>query len=189
MGKIYKLECEDGHYYYGSTKGSLETRFAFHKKDSNSKNSPVYKHINEVGWDTVRMTLVEEICKDMRHKEDEYIRTHINDPLCLNANIVVATDDDTKKWGKTYRDTHKEREKDRVATWQKANPEKMAARQQRHVERNPEKHKAYHKEWYEQNRKSVLEKQKAYREANREKRAAYAKTYYRSKLVNNLDSN
>ena len=37
MGKIYKLECDDGYYYYGSTKGSLETRFVFHKKDSKSK--------------------------------------------------------------------------------------------------------------------------------------------------------
>jgi len=178
MGKIYKLECDDGYYYYGSTKGALDTRFALHKKDAGSKNSPVYKHINTIGWDKVQIILVEDVGEGMKSKEDEYIRSHISDPLCLNSNIVVATEDDVKKWGKKYRETHKEREKERISEWQQANPEKMAERQRRHREKDPEAYKAKQKTWYEQNKTRVLEKQKIYREANSEKVAAYAKAYY-----------
>jgi hypothetical protein len=181
MGKIYKLECEDGHYYYGSTRGELNTRFEFHKKDAKTKSSYVYQHINEVGWNNVRIVLVEEISEGIRKKEDEYIRVALNDPMCLNSNIVVATDDDTKKWQKTYREKHKEREKERVAKWQKENLEKTAARQRRHVEKDPIAYKAKQKDWYEKNKDSVLEKQKIYKEANREKVAAYAKSYYQKK--------
>jgi hypothetical protein len=180
MGKIYKLECDDGYYYYGSTKGSLETRFVFHKKDSKSKKSPVYKHINTIGWDKVRIVLIEEINEGIKIKEDEYIRNNINDPLCLNSNIVVSTEEDVKKWGKTYRETHKEQEKERIAKWQQENPEKMIERQRRYIEKDPEGYKAKQKAWYEKNKESVLEKQRLYREANRDKAKAYAKSYYRN---------
>jgi hypothetical protein len=178
MGMIYKLECADGHYYYGSTKGSLETRFALHKKDSNTKCSPVYTHINAIGWETVRIVLVEEIGDGLKKREDDYIRSNIDDPLCLNANIVIATGDDTKKWQRAYRNTHKEHEKERVAAWQKANPEKTAARQRKYVEKDPEQYKANQKAWYERNRARILAQQKAYRDVNRDKTRAYAKTYY-----------
>ena len=180
MGKIYRLECVDGHYYYGSTRGSLETRFIFHKKDSKTKHSPVYAHINMIGWDSVNIVLVEEVGDGLKKREDEYIRSHIADPLCLNVNIVIATNDDMKKWQKIYRDTHKESEKERVAAWQKANPEKAAARQRKYAEKDLEQYKSNQKAWYERNRANVLAKQKAYKDEHREKIQAYAKKYYES---------
>jgi hypothetical protein len=185
MGKIYKLECHDGHYYYGSTRGELNTRLEFHKKDSKTKSSYVYQHINMIGWNNVRIVLVEEIGEGIRKKEDEYIRAGLNDHMCLNSNIVIATGDDMKRWQKTYREKHKEREKERVAKWQKENREKVAATQRRYVEKDPIAHKGKQKAWYQKNKASVLEKQKIYKEANREKVTAYAKAYYQKKIKEN----
>lgn len=95
-GKIYKLQCDDGHFYIGSTATELHKRFYLHK--SNSKQAPntrVYKHIDGK-WDSVRIVLVEEFpCENknqLRRKEDEYIRGVRADPLCLNVKLAHNPD-------------------------------------------------------------------------------------------------
>jgi hypothetical protein len=88
--KIYKLQCDDGHFYFGSTCNELRVRLSGHKKDSvKYPTQPVYKHING-NWDNVRIILVEEFSCEKRdellRKENDYIQAELGNPLCLNVN-------------------------------------------------------------------------------------------------------
>ena len=110
--KIYKLQCDDGHFYIGSTVSTLVKRFCSHK--SRAKKNPdirVYKHIDGK-WDSVRIVLIEEFpCENKNQlvrKEDEHIRLHREDALCLNMRTAFRSDEDLKSWEKTYRETHRE---------------------------------------------------------------------------------
>jgi len=115
-GKIYKLQCDDGHFYIGSTVSTLVKRFGQHK--CRAKKTPeqrVYKHIDGK-WDSVRIVLIEEFpCENKNQlvrKEDEHIRLHREDALCLNSNMAFRTKEDdnakNKAYCKTYYDAHKE---------------------------------------------------------------------------------
>lgn len=106
--KVYKLYCDDGHFYYGSTTQKyLSSRYAVHKEYSfrdEAKNNKVYSHIHKIGWDRVKIILVEEFkCtsrEDMRRKENEHIVKDLNNPLCLNYNRSFVTD--TQRLEKIY---------------------------------------------------------------------------------------
>ena len=91
-GKIYKLQCDDGHFYIGSTATELHKRFSTHK--SSRATSRVYTHINNIGWHRVRMVLIENFpCKsklELNRREDEYIGTHLKNEFCLNTNYAYA---------------------------------------------------------------------------------------------------
>ncbi len=100
MAKVYKLYCDDGHFYYGSTvQKYLSARYHSHKTDSKEecmKNNKVYSHINKIGWDRVKIILVEEFIftsrEDMRRRENIHIVKDLNNPLCLNHNRSFVTD-------------------------------------------------------------------------------------------------
>ena len=103
--KIYKLLCDDNHYYYGSTVSKyLSSRFCCHRNDSDReefKNNKLHSHIRSIGWDRVKIILVAEFPfvshDDRRRKENEYIVAALNDPLCLNHNRAYITDEERKK--------------------------------------------------------------------------------------------
>ena len=123
--KIYKLQCEDGHYYFGSTKNELRIRLYDHKCDA--KKHPdwrSYRHICSLGWDKVKIILVESYpCAnrdELREREDYYIRQHRDDPLCLNQTRAYRTEEDNK----TYRTPNKS-ENDR-RHYQKVREERLA---------------------------------------------------------------
>jgi len=100
--KIYKLYCDDGHYYFGSTIAHyLCKRIAGHKSDGQKesfKHNKLHSHINRIGWDRVKIILVEEIDyttkDDLRRKENEYIVKALADPLCLNHNRAIVTEEE-----------------------------------------------------------------------------------------------
>lgn len=93
-GKIYKLLCGDSKYYYGSTNSVyLSSRLASHRDDSKKdsfKNNKLHSYINSIGWDKVKIILIEELLPmtktERRKKENEYIVKSLNDALCLNHN-------------------------------------------------------------------------------------------------------
>ena len=60
----------------------------------------------------------------------------------------------------------KERNRQRVKDWQKANPEKKRESQQKWKEANPESNRERQRRFYEKNRERILEKHKQYRELN-----------------------
>ena len=111
QSKVYKLECEDGCYYYGSTIRSLEARLVGHKMASTKQPYRVYKHINEIGWDKVKISLVEEFsCNsrtELNKRESEFIYEARKDDKCLNTILSFATEDQRKEWREKYLETYK----------------------------------------------------------------------------------
>ncbi len=76
--KVYKLiNSIDDLIYIGSTIQPLSKRFADHKANAKYKPGPVHRHFNNIGWDTVRIILIETvICynKDqLNQREQHYI--------------------------------------------------------------------------------------------------------------------
>lgn len=95
-GKIYKLVCEDGCYYIGSTIQKLNLRFNSHKKSSKKVACRVYDHINTIGWDKVRIELVENYScnnkQELSKREQFYIDQSNDDLLCLNNEFEEIDD-------------------------------------------------------------------------------------------------
>jgi hypothetical protein len=144
-GKIYRLICDDGFYYYGSTKCELRKKKADHKSDSvRDCNRKLYQHINSIGWDKVKIELIEDYDCDNRKellvRENEYISNHINNPFCLNTSFPFKTKEQRKQKQKEY-DT---------------GDKKKAYR-----EMNRELIKQKNKEYYYKNREVLLAKKKA----------------------------
>ena len=76
--KVYKLiNSVDGKIYSGSTTVSLSMRLAQHKCEATRKNNPVYRHFNTIGWDTVRIILIETVTcinkEQLIQREQHYI--------------------------------------------------------------------------------------------------------------------
>jgi len=88
--KIYKIICDE-YFYIGHTCLPLRTRWFNHKRKSITKiDILLYKHIEDNGgWDNVRIILIKDNLnvsnmEQLLQLEDEYIKEHINNPLCLN---------------------------------------------------------------------------------------------------------
>ena len=162
-GKIYKLLCDDGHYYIGSTITSLIQRTSVHKASSKTRIRKVYEYIG-VGWDTVQIVLIEEFpCETidaLHQKEDEYVVTALNDPLCLNTNRAFRTPEQRK--------------------------EAVKARKKAYHEANNEADNARSKAYREANNEAVNARKKAYHEANKEANNAKSKAYREAKKLASL---
>lgn len=165
-GKIYRLVCTDGHYYYGSTTTTLSNRFGLHKHAiKNNKHGGHYFYFALVSIDTISIELVEEYkCnsrKELLQKENEYIIAHKEDPFCLNTYKSFQSEDDKKEYMKRYYEK---------------NPIKVE-----YTKSQREKANHRTKEYRAKNRDEILKKEAAYREANRillsEKQKEYVKTH------------
>ena len=142
--KLYKLQCEDGYMYIGSTTQALSKRLGEHKiKSKIYSERDVYSHINSIGWDKVCIVLVTEHCLENREQllraENELITKHKDDPFCLNKYRSKLTDEERKEYIKEY------------------------------CENNKESLKEKKKEYRENNRKELNEKEKERKITNREK--------------------
>jgi hypothetical protein len=94
--RIYRLECQDGYFYYGSTRKTLAARKAQHVQASlrdDCRGNKVYSHIHKIGWDNVKISHIQDVPPgaDYRKIEDAYIRASLSDPLCLNKNRAFTT--------------------------------------------------------------------------------------------------
>jgi hypothetical protein len=77
-GKIYKLvNSVDDSIYVGSTCLALSSRFYAHKKVAKQKPLPCHRYFNTIGWDTVRIVLIENVIAEDRdqliQREQYYI--------------------------------------------------------------------------------------------------------------------
>ena len=145
--KIYKITNDyNNDIYVGSTCDSLVKRFSSHKSLSKTKDFPLYKLINEIGFERFAIKLVEDFpCEDvyqLRQREGYWIRQLGT----LNKIISGRTH-------KEYRDTEKEKIKHKNEEWKEKNKERLS------------EHK---KEKYYKNHEQELEKLKKYREENKE---------------------
>ena len=77
-GKIYKLvNSVDDFIYIGSTCLPLSGRFYTHKTEAKRKPLPCHRHFNTIGWDNVRIVLIENVVAEDRdqliQREQYYI--------------------------------------------------------------------------------------------------------------------
>lgn len=154
-GFVYRLDCQNGYYYIGSTTQTLSQRLKTHKWCSSSSSSPLYKYIATTGWDSVEINSIEEVeCEtkqELKQIESKYIQFHRNTPLCLNRNLAILTKEDKQKKDREYAKSHTEQKREN------------------------------HKKWREANRERMREHQKKWRDANKEHITEYNKMYYGSK--------
>ena len=103
-GKIYKL-CVGDHFYIGSTKESMPDRIGKHKATGlKHPEMRLYKCIAEHGgWGNVIVEVIEEVSgENLRLKENEHVRKHLDDDLCLNKNRPVRTREELREWHRRY---------------------------------------------------------------------------------------
>jgi len=145
--KVYKLQCDDGYYYIGSTVNNLNQRLGDHKRKAKTDvNRKIYEHINEIGWERVRVILISEHNlenKDQLLREEDNVINQCKDDLfCLNM-YRAFTGLNREDYYRKYR------------------------------EENKEKIKEHNKEYKENNKEKIKEKGKEYREENKDKRKEY----------------
>ena len=118
-GKIYKLVNDvDDSFYIGSTCLQLPKRLYYHKNDSNkAPNRRVYKHFLNIGWENIRIILIELFpCAnkmELEKRERYYIDTLKPD---LNKNKPYLTPEEKEEYDmkriRTDEYKMKQREKD-----------------------------------------------------------------------------
>lgn len=145
--QIYRLSClKTGKYYIGSTTHTLNYRLKKHRsasKEEHRKNSPLYTHFREVGWENADMSTLFEVIVETRRElfniEKNEILNHINSDLCLNYNRPLITQDEKKlrdaEYGKQRREFNPERERERIKEWRKNNPDKYREQRRRYINR------------------------------------------------------
>ena len=96
--KVYKLQCNDGYYYIGSSVQNINSRLndhKFHSKYPKHQTTRVYTHINKIGWENVKIVLIGKYNLNNRsellREEDRYIQKYKNDPFCLNMKINIPS--------------------------------------------------------------------------------------------------
>ena len=180
-GKIYRIQCTDGHYYIGSTTQKLIYRLNHHKQTSKKDKTQFYNHINQLGWENATIELLEDypcqVKQELSKREDEYITEHKEDPFCLNVNRAHLTVKERKEQVKEYTESHRQEANERTKEYRKQNREeilkKEAAFRQAHRQELVEKQKEYTKEHSEK----VKEFQKKYRQEHKNELSQYFKEY------------
>ncbi len=141
-GNFYKITNDHNNdVYIGSTCDTIVKRFSCHKLEArkeHNKHRPLYKLINEIGFERFRIELVENCSVQdiyqLKQREEYYIRQ------MGTMNL--------KEEGQT-KEGHKEKHKQ----W---------------YEKNKETEQEKRKEYYKENHEQELEKMKKYREENKE---------------------
>ena len=101
-GKLYRLVCDDGHYYIGSTTNKLN--YCLHGHKTNSKNEMkrgrLYDHILTIGWDKVKIELIELYpCKskdELTKKMKSIYKDYKDDFMCLNNSELNDSDSESE---------------------------------------------------------------------------------------------
>ena len=119
--RIYKLIDDINQFYYiGSTCcASLAKRRSWHVSMSKQKpNINVYQYFNNIGWDHVKILLVEELALSNKEKllraENELITKYFKDPKCLNSVHSVLDVENQKKKNQQWKKKHYEDNKEEI---------------------------------------------------------------------------
>ena len=103
--------------------------------------SPVYTHFNDVGWENnAVIEQVEEFVgitrTELRQREMDELMKVVDDPMCLNRNRPIRTNEDKKEsdkeYGRIYRERTKEHQRERIRKWRAENSEKWKAQTARY---------------------------------------------------------
>lgn len=162
-GKIYKLVCDDGRYYMGSTIRPLNGRLSSHKSASTkTETNNAYNHIKTVGWDKVKIELVElfpcENRNQLLERETWHISQHKENEMCLNTrnpltdNTTPEAKEAHKEKCKEYYQQHREEILQKRTEYQTENREQRSEYNREYRQRNAEKLKSYDREYAEKYR-------------------------------------
>jgi len=203
-GKIYRLLCFDGHYYYGSTTQRLNYRFHHHKHAAKEGTSRVYTHLRTVGVDTVIIELVEDYpcnsLKELYEREDLYIQDALHDEMCLNHHRAYVSPIEKQYQQIIYTEEHRQESIERTKRYRAAHHEEilkkeeafrqahraelaakqrdyMAVRNITHAEELKEARVAYN----QAHKERIYENCKKYNAAHKEEIAAYKKEWAKKK--------
>lgn len=110
-GKIYKIQCEDGYYYYGSCITTLERRSYTHRLRAKTNTTCLlYKHIKDKCW---KIVLVKNVScsnrNELRREEDLFIQQSKDDMFCLNDRFAILNIEKDKLRKKKWYEDNKER--------------------------------------------------------------------------------
>ena len=152
--QIYKLVDQVNEYFF--TCNSLSKRLSWHKQNAKKekhKNMKVYKYFNEVGWDNVKIILIEENYlenkQQLLREEDRVIQMYLHDKNCLNSFRAFLSLEDKKEYHKKYREVYN-----------KINKEKINQQNNQNYKDNREKVLQRQKIYYEKNKSKILQRQK-----------------------------
>lgn len=163
-GKIYRLVNNvDSEEYVGSTCGKLSKRLYGHK--SGAKKTPlmrVYSHLNEVGWDNVKIVLVEEYkCEnkmELERRERYWIESL---KPSLNMNVPTRS---VKEWCVDNADKMRKN----LAKYRAENPDKVRESSAKYRAENPDKRRETCAKYRENNREKLLEYNREYMRKKRQ---------------------
>ena len=164
-GKIYKLINDvDDKEYVGSTIQTLAQRKGSHKKDAVKKpHTRAYQHLNKIGWDNVKIILVENYPCDNKEeltaREAYWIRE-------LKAELNKVIPSRTKK---EYYQEHKEDILAKEKAKYQENKETILEKSKVYRENNKEKVAESNKKWRENNKEALKISKDIYRKANMDK--------------------
>lgn len=170
-GKIYKIVCEDGKYYIGSTIRPLTLRLSSHKCASRkTETNNAYNHIKTIGWDKVTIELIElfpcENRNQLLERETWFITQHKEDEMCLNTRNPL-TDNTTPEM--------KQKQKEYLHNNYQLNREERLQKQKEYYFSNRDARREYNKQYAEKNAESLKEYYKEYADKNRERRNQLAR--------------
>lgn len=154
-GKIYKLVNDvNDEIYVGSTCNSLSKRIAKHRYFAKTKPSQVHRCMNVIGWDNVKIILIEEYPCDNRMQLERRERYWI-DELKPSLNKALP--------GRTYEEW-KEENKEMLQQYMKEynlqHKDTKREYDKKYREDNAEKRKQQEKEFYEKNKDKINEERK-----------------------------
>ena len=182
--KIYKLLCTDGYYYIGSTINKLAYRFNNHKQASKDPGgSRAYQHINNIGWDNVKIELIQDYpCasnRQLKEREDYHIQQAKTacDLLCLNLNRAFVSAEERKVHMQEYYENNKEKIINQHREYVEQNKDAIQEYKAHYRQAKADEIRQYNKEYVAANEEAVKERKREYNEANREKIAEKYKTY------------
>lgn len=158
-GKIYKIVCQDGNYYIGSTLRTLKSRLASHKHASkHTDTNNAYNHINTIGWDNVTIQLIELFpCKTKQELLEREL-WHIaqdNTNNCLNTRNPVVSEkakEVHREKCKEYYQEHRDEILKKRSEYQIKNREKRTEYNRLYVSENANKLKDYNQQYVAEHR-------------------------------------
>ena len=117
---IYKMQDQvNGYFYIGSLCYPLSKRLYWHKQ--NAKQRPeqkAYKYFNSIGWDNVKIVLIEEHYLDNKQQllreEDKVIQMYIHDEKCLNSYRAFVAPEEAQETHKIYNEQYYKQNKDMI---------------------------------------------------------------------------
>ena len=155
--KIYKIINDvNNEIYIGSTCNTLIKRFSSHKSDSKKEkfiNRPLYKLINEIGFERFRIELIEDYPCENKYQLSQREGKYIKEIGTLNYNIPGRT---VSEYYKVYRQLHIEKLSEKNKVYHQSHKEELKEKKKMYIENNKEHYDSKQKQYYEARKKKTF---------------------------------